>query len=449
MDAGRAALEPFRAEVLGAQGERRRRDRPRRSARRSAATMTPIRPVRWPAIRAARTRTPSPSAWSDERRAPAPSRPPSSTSWASHAEPGQPAGGVGGRPALADADRARARRCRSRAAGPGRGRRRGRGRRGRARGASGSTAPRRGWYRVAYGAGPRPQRRGAMARDVGTIPPDEPPDPRPRTARDQHDPDPLDRRRPEGQLGPSRAPRWAPRRWPTCSGRASCATPRRDPDWPDRDRFVLSAGHASMLLYSLLHLTGYDVTLDDLKSFRQWGSRTPGHPEYGLTAGRRGDHRAARPGLRERGRHGDRGATPGRRVQPPRPRRSSTTGRSSSLSDGDLQEGIASEAASLAGHLRLGKLVVLYDDNHIQLDGPTDMAWSEDVLERFDAYGWHTSARRGRQRPRRPSPPRSGPRSLPSDPRSSRSGRTSASAAPIARTPRRRTARRSARTRSA
>jgi transketolase len=160
------------------------------------------------------------------------------------------------------------------------------------------------------------------------------------------------------------------------------------PDWPDRDRFVLSAGHASMLLYSLLHLTGYDVSLDDLKQFRQWGSITPGHPEYGLTPGveattgplGQGFANAVGMAIAER-------------------RLASEFNRSGHTivdhwtyviaSDGDLQEGIASEAASLAGHLRLGKLVVLYDDNHVQLDGPTSMAWSEDVPMRFEAYGWH------------------------------------------------------------
>jgi len=162
-----------------------------------------------------------------------------------------------------------------------------------------------------------------------------------------------------------------------------------DPSWPDRDRFVLSAGHASMLLYSLLHLTGYDVSLDDLRSFRQWGSRTPGHPEYGLTAGveattgplGQGFANAVGMAIAER-RLGAEFNRDGHTVVDHR-----TYG---ICSDGDLQEGVASEAASLAGHLRLGKLVMLYDDNRIQLDGPTDWAWSEDVLKRFDAYRWHT-----------------------------------------------------------
>ena len=161
------------------------------------------------------------------------------------------------------------------------------------------------------------------------------------------------------------------------------------PDWPDRDRFVLSAGHASMLLYSLLHLTGYGVSHEDLEAFRQWGSITPGHPEYGLTPGveattgplGQGFANAVGMAIAER-RLGHEFDRPGHTIVDHRTY--------VIASDGDLQEGIASEAASLAGHLRLGKLVVLYDDNGIQLDGPTAMAWSEDVPERFDAYGWHT-----------------------------------------------------------
>jgi transketolase len=161
------------------------------------------------------------------------------------------------------------------------------------------------------------------------------------------------------------------------------------PDWPDRDRFVLSAGHASMLLYSLLHLTGYDVTLDDLKAFRQWGSITPGHPEYGLTPGVEattgplGQGFANAVGM----------AIAERRLAAEfnRPDHAIVDHWTYGIcSDGDLQEGISAEAASIAGHLRLGKLVFLYDDNHVQLDGPTDWAWSEDVLARFDAYHWHT-----------------------------------------------------------
>jgi len=162
------------------------------------------------------------------------------------------------------------------------------------------------------------------------------------------------------------------------------------PDWPDRDRFVLSAGHASMLLYSLLHLTGYDLPLDELRSFRQWGSRTPGHPESGLTPGveattgplGQGFANAVGMAIAER-RLADEFNRDGHEIV--------DHWTYVIASDGDLQEGIASEAASLAGHLRLGKLVVLYDDNQVQLDGPTSMAWSEDVPKRFEAYGWHAA----------------------------------------------------------
>jgi transketolase len=159
------------------------------------------------------------------------------------------------------------------------------------------------------------------------------------------------------------------------------------PDWPDRDRFVLSAGHASMLLYALLHLTGYELPLAELERFRQWGSRTPGHPEYGLTPGveattgplGQGFANAVGMAIAER-----RFAAEFNRAD----HEVVDHWTYALCSDGDLQEGIASEAASLAGHLMLRKLVVLYDDNHVQLDGPTDMAWSEDVLARFEAYRW-------------------------------------------------------------
>ncbi|HEY2916622.1 MAG TPA: transketolase, partial [Candidatus Limnocylindrales bacterium] len=163
----------------------------------------------------------------------------------------------------------------------------------------------------------------------------------------------------------------------------------REPGWPNRDRFVLSAGHASMLLYSLLHLTGYDLPLSELESFRQWGSRTPGHPEYGLTPGveattgplGQGFANAVGMAIAE-----ERLASEfNRDGHPLIDHRTFVI-----ASDGDLQEGISAEAASLAGHLKLSKLLVLWDDNHIQLDGPTSWAWSEDVVERFDAYGWGT-----------------------------------------------------------
>ncbi len=160
------------------------------------------------------------------------------------------------------------------------------------------------------------------------------------------------------------------------------------PDWPNRDRFVLSAGHASMLLYALLHLTGYDLPMAELKRFRQWGSQTPGHPEYGHTDG----VEATTGPLGQGFANGVGMAIAERRLAAEfnRPGHQVIDHATYVIcSDGDMQEGIASEAASLAGHLRLGKLLVLYDDNHVQLDGPTAMAFSEDVTARFAAYGWH------------------------------------------------------------
>ncbi|HEY7614157.1 MAG TPA: transketolase [Gemmatimonadales bacterium] len=161
-----------------------------------------------------------------------------------------------------------------------------------------------------------------------------------------------------------------------------------DPDWVDRDRFVLSCGHASMLLYALLHLSGYDLPLEELKAFRQWGSRTPGHPERGHTPGvetttgplGQGFANGVGMAIAERflAEHFNR---PGHRVVDHRVW--------VFASDGDLMEGVASEAASLAGHLRLGKLTVVYDDNHITIDGDTALTFSEDVQRRFEAYGWH------------------------------------------------------------
>ena len=158
-----------------------------------------------------------------------------------------------------------------------------------------------------------------------------------------------------------------------------------NPKWMNRDRFVLSAGHGSMLLYSLLYLTGYDLSLDDLKQFRQWGSRTPGHPENHLT-----------PGVEmATGPLGQGISTAVGMAVAEEFLRASTAGAIDHYtyvicSDGDLMEGISQEAASLAGHLKLGKLIALYDDNKITIDGRTDMAWSENVAARFEAYGWHT-----------------------------------------------------------
>ncbi|HEU5368682.1 MAG TPA: transketolase [Ktedonobacterales bacterium] len=161
-----------------------------------------------------------------------------------------------------------------------------------------------------------------------------------------------------------------------------------DPSWPDRDRFVLSCGHASMLLYSLLHLTGYDLPLEQLQQFRQWGSKTPGHPEHGLTPGvetttgplGQGFGNAVGMAIAERY-LGEVFNRPGHTIVD-----HYTYG---ICSDGDLMEGISHEAASLAGHLGLGKLIFFYDDNHITIEGDTDLAFSEEVGHRFEAYGWH------------------------------------------------------------
>ncbi|NKQ36615.1 MAG: transketolase [Chloroflexi bacterium] len=163
----------------------------------------------------------------------------------------------------------------------------------------------------------------------------------------------------------------------------------QDPEWPDRDRFVLSAGHGSMLLYALLHLSGYDLTLDDIKQFRQWGSRTPGHPEYGhtpgveMTTGPLGQGISAAVGmaLAERW-QAARFNRPGYEVM--------NHHTFVIAGDGDLMEGVSSEACSLAGHWQLGRLIVLYDDNHISIDGSTGIAFTEDALQRYEAYGWHT-----------------------------------------------------------
>ena len=160
------------------------------------------------------------------------------------------------------------------------------------------------------------------------------------------------------------------------------------PDWPDRDRFVLSCGHASMLLYAALYLSGYDLTLDDIKKFRQWGSKTPGHPEYGHTAGVETTT-------------GPLGQGTGNAVGMAIAEAILASGFNQPghdvvnhftyflASDGDLMEGISHEACSLAGHLKLGKLIGFYDDNHITIEGDTNLAFSEDTARRFESYGWH------------------------------------------------------------
>jgi len=161
----------------------------------------------------------------------------------------------------------------------------------------------------------------------------------------------------------------------------------KNPDWPDRDRFVLSAGHASTMLYSLLYLCGYKISLKDIKNFRQWGSKTPGHPEYGLTPGVEtttgplGQGFANAVGMAMTERH-----------------LAAVFNRGNSkivdhytyvmCGDGDLMEGISSEAASLAGHLGLGRLICLYDDNKISIEGSTGIAFTENVTARFRAYNW-------------------------------------------------------------
>jgi transketolase len=162
-----------------------------------------------------------------------------------------------------------------------------------------------------------------------------------------------------------------------------------DPSWFDRDRFVLSAGHGSMLLYSLLHLTGYDLPLDELKRFRQWGSKTPGHPERGHTPGvevstgplGQGFSNGVGMAIAESW-LAARYNKPGHKIV--------DHFTYAICGDGDLMEGITHEAASLAGHLRLGKIVYFYDQNHISLAGGTELCFTEDVAGRFDAYGWHT-----------------------------------------------------------
>lgn len=163
-----------------------------------------------------------------------------------------------------------------------------------------------------------------------------------------------------------------------------------DPKWPDRDRFVLSPGHGSMLIYSLLHLTGYDLTLDDLKSFRKLHSKTPGHPESFMTLGvecttgplGQGTANAVGMAIAERF-LANRFNRPGHDVVDHHTY--------AIVSDGDLMEGISAEAASLAGHMKLGKLIYLYDSNEISLDGPTSLTFTEDVAARYASYGWHVS----------------------------------------------------------
>jgi transketolase len=160
-----------------------------------------------------------------------------------------------------------------------------------------------------------------------------------------------------------------------------------NPDWPDRDRFILSAGHASMLLYAMLHLTGYEVTLEDIRNFRQFGSRTPGHPERGHTRGVE-----VTTGPLGQGVGNSVGMGIATRILSEKFNRPDFPMINHRIwvfaSDGDLMEGVASEASSLAGHLRLGNLKMVYDDNRITIDGETDIAFTEDRGKRYEAYGW-------------------------------------------------------------
>jgi transketolase len=164
----------------------------------------------------------------------------------------------------------------------------------------------------------------------------------------------------------------------------------KNPKWENRDRFLLSAGHGCMLLYALLYLTGYELSLDEIKNFRQWGSKTPGHPEYGLapgveiTTGPLGQGFANGVGMAMGAAH--LAAKFNQKDFPLIDHHIYAI-----VSDGDLMEGVAAEAASLAGHLKLGNLIYLYDDNHVTIEGFTDLAFSEDVPKRFESYGWHTS----------------------------------------------------------
>ena len=160
-----------------------------------------------------------------------------------------------------------------------------------------------------------------------------------------------------------------------------------DPTWPDRDRFILSAGHASILLYSMLYLTGHGLTLDDIRAFRQWGSATPGHPEVGHTAGVEVTTGPLGQGLA----NGVGMAIAERNLRARFGSELTDHHTFVICGDGDLAEGISHEAASLAGHQGLGRLVVVYDDNHVTIDGPTELALSDDAPARFRAYGWHVT----------------------------------------------------------
>ena len=161
-----------------------------------------------------------------------------------------------------------------------------------------------------------------------------------------------------------------------------------NPQWFNRDRFILSAGHASMLQYAMLFLTGYDLSLDDLKSFRQWGSKTPGHPEYTRTPGV--DTTTGPLGQGFMNAVGMAIAEAHLAAVFNRPGHDIVDHYTYAIcSDGDLMEGASHEAASIAGHLKLGKIIFIYDDNHISIEGKTEIAFSDDVARRFEGYHWH------------------------------------------------------------
>ena len=189
----------------------------------------------------------------------------------------------------------------------------------------------------------------------------------------------------------TREHRWALRRWVMYFGAKAMNYNPKNPEWANRDRFILSAGHACMLQYAYLYLTGYDLTMDDIKNFRQLHSKTAGHPEYGLlsgieiTTGPLGQGFANGVGMAI--------------AQQYLASRYNKDGFNlfdykiyAICSDGDLMEGVSAEAASIAGHLKLGNLIYLYDNNHISIEGDTSLAFDEDVAKRFEAYGWHTQS---------------------------------------------------------
>ena len=216
---------------------------------------------------------------------------------------------------------------------------------------------------------------------------------RPRRPGGRHRARPGHGRRAEGRQRPPRhRDEPGPRGLPALPERHAPRPGR--PDWLGRDRFVLSCGHSSLTQYIQLYLGGYGLELDDLKALRTWGSRTPGPPRARPHRRRRDHHRAARPGRRHRRRHGDGRSAASAACSTPTPR----PGESpfdhhvyAIASDGDLQEGVSAEASSLAGHQQLGNLVVIYDDNQISIEDDTDIAFTEDVATRYEAYGWHVA----------------------------------------------------------